>query len=86
MLVCSGIVAADDGLFNYQSIYTWLFWGQAVFYLAAMLGWVLEAGNIKFKLLYIPYYFFIMNLAVYLGFARYIKKQQSVNWEKAKRG
>ena len=86
MFLCSGIVTADDGFFNYQSIYVWLFWGQVVFYCAALLGWILEERKIKFKLLYIPYYFFIMNLAVYLGFARYIKKQQPVNWERAKRG
>lgn len=86
MLVCSTIVAADEGFFNYTSLYAWLFWGQALFYLAAFFGWILEERKIKIKLLFIPYYFFIMNLAVYLGFARYLKKQQSVNWERAKRG
>jgi len=86
MLLCCGLVSAAEGFFKFHSIYTWLFWGQAAFYLAAALGWILEQRNISFKLLYIPYYFFIMNLAVYLGFARYIKKQQSVNWERAKRG
>jgi hypothetical protein len=38
------------------------------------------------KLLFVPYYFFIMNLSVFLGFRRYIKRTQSVNWERAKRG
>jgi hypothetical protein len=57
-----------------------------IFYVSAISGWMLEERNISFKFLYIPYYFFIMNLAVYLGFARYIKKKQSVNWERAKRG
>ena len=59
---------------------------QVLFYISAMLGWVLENKKIKFKLLFIPYYFFIMNYAVYMGFGRYIKKSQSVNWERAKRG
>ncbi|MCX6286017.1 MAG: glycosyltransferase family 2 protein [Bacteroidetes bacterium] len=86
ILVCSGIVAITAGPFNFSSIYVWLFWGQLIFYLTALLGWFLEERKIKIKLLYIPYYFFIMNLAVYLGFARYIKKKQSVNWERAKRG
>ncbi|MEI7490916.1 MAG: glycosyltransferase family 2 protein [Bacteroidota bacterium] len=86
MLVCSGIITFTAGLFNFSSIYVWLFWGQLLFYFLAILGWFLEERKIKIKLLYIPYYFFIMNLAVYLGFARYVKKQQSVNWERAKRG
>ncbi len=86
MLVCSCIVTGIEGVFNFSSVYTWLFWGQVLFYFSAGLGWYLEERKIKFKLLFVPYYFFIMNLAVYLGFARYMKKQQSVNWERAKRG
>lgn len=86
MLLLSGIVLVKEGPFNFSSVYVWLFWGQIIFYLTALMGWFLEERKIKIKLLYIPYYFFIMNLAVYLGFARYLKKQQSVNWERAKRG
>lgn len=86
MLVCSAVISASDGFFNPSSIYVWLFWGQLVFYLSALAGYILEERKIKLKLLFVPYYFFIMNLALYLGFARYIKKQQSVNWERAKRG
>lgn len=86
ILVCNFFIAMHQGLTNLSGIYSWLFYGQLVFYFAALLGWYLEEKKIKVKLLYIPYYFFIMNLAVYLGFFRYIKKQQSVNWERAKRG
>jgi hypothetical protein len=60
-------------------------WGQIIFYAAALLGWFLENREIKVKALFIPYYFFIMNLSVYLGFARYIKGNQSVKWERAQR-
>jgi len=85
MLFCSACIEAADGLLNYCSIYVWLFWGQIAFYLAAILGWYLEERKIKLKVLFVPYYFSIMNLAVFLGFARYIRNQQSVNWERAKR-
>ena len=85
MLICSTCLVAADGLLNYCSIYVWLFWGQIAFYLAAILGWYLEERKIKLKVLFVPYYFSIMNLAVFLGFARYIRNQQSVNWERAKR-
>jgi fucose 4-O-acetylase-like acetyltransferase len=51
----------------------------------AMLGWFLENRSIKVKILYIPYYFFIMNYAVFRGFFRFLKGRQSVNWERAKR-
>lgn len=79
------ILAYQDGLFT-LGIYPLLFWGQVLFYAAALLGWFLEARQIRFKILFIPYYFFIMNLSVYLGFFRYLKGSQSVNWERAKRG
>ena len=86
VLTCNLFLALNIGVLNFQSVYTWFFWGQLLFYAAALTGWLLEDKNIKIKLLYIPFYFFIMNLAVFLGFFRYIKKQQSVNWERAKRG
>jgi cellulose synthase/poly-beta-1,6-N-acetylglucosamine synthase-like glycosyltransferase len=86
ILICSAIIASSEGITDYLTVFFWFFWGQVVFYAAALLGWFLEERKIKLKLLYVPYYFFIMNLAVYLGFIRYIKKTQSVNWERAKRG
>jgi cellulose synthase/poly-beta-1,6-N-acetylglucosamine synthase-like glycosyltransferase len=78
-------LAIDKGIFSMQ-FYPVLFWLQVIFYLAALLGWYLENRSIKVKILFVPYYFFIMNLSVFLGFKRYIKKAQSVNWERAKRG
>ncbi|OIP00864.1 MAG: glycosyl transferase [Bacteroidetes bacterium CG2_30_33_31] len=77
-------LAYNEG-FNYSQIFTLIFIAQILFYLMALLGWFLENRNIKVKILYIPYYFFIMNYAVYRGFFRYMKGKQSVNWERAKR-
>ena len=77
-------IALDSGLFTLQ-FYTMLFWCQVLFYLAALTGWYLENKKVKIKLLFVPYYFFIMNLSVYLGFRRFIKGRQTVNWERAKR-
>ncbi len=78
------VLAMQEGLFEF-GIYSLLFWGQVVFYAASLLGWFLENRQIRLKMLFIPYYFFIMNLSVYLGFVRYTKGNQSVNWERAKR-
>jgi len=79
------ILAIDEGILG-LGFYSVLFWLQILFYAAAMLGWYLENKSIKVKLLFVPYYFFIMNLSVFLGFKRYIKGSQSVNWERAQRG
>ena len=78
-------LALNEGIFSF-GIFSMLFWGQVLFYIAALVGWFLENRQIRLKILFIPYYFFIMNLSVFLGFGRYLKGNQSVNWERAKRG
>ena len=85
MLITGLIIALQEGIFNF-GFYAILFWLQIAFYLLALAGWYFENRSIRIKLLFVPYYFFIMNLSVYLGFKRYIKRTQSVNWERAKRG
>ena len=77
-------LAYQEGLLS-AGMYSILFWLQLLFYVAALTGWFLENRSTSIKLLFVPYYFFIMNLSVILGFFRYMKKSQSVNWERAKR-
>lgn len=78
-------LALPEGFLNF-GLYSILFWLQILFYISALLGWYLENKSIKVKILFVPYYFFIMNLSVFLGFKRYLKGSQSVNWERANRG
>lgn len=78
------VLAQNEGLLS-LGLFSILFWGQVLFYAAALLGWFLENRQIRLKVLFIPYYFFIMNLSVFIGFGRYVKGNQSVNWERAKR-
>ena len=85
MIPIGFILALNEGILEF-GFFSTLFWLQMLFYAAALLGWNLENKSIKVKVLFIPYYFFIMNLSVFLGFKRYIKGSQSVNWERAKRG
>jgi len=85
-LIPSGLaLAIDEGILK-LGFYSILFFLQVLFYVTALLGWYLENNSIRVKLLFVPYYFFIMNLSVFLGFKRYLKGSQSVNWERAKRG
>lgn len=85
LLIPTGyMLAAREGLFE-LGFYSALFWLQVLFYAAALTGWFLENRQTRVKLLFVPYYFFIMNLSVYLGFFRYISRTQSVNWERARR-
>ena len=66
-------------------IYEGLFYAQLLFYSFALLGWYLENKQIKVRVLFIPFYFLFMNWCVFLGIIRYLKGNQSVLWERAKR-
>ena len=84
LIPISSILAYKQGFLK-VGLYSILFWLQLLFYCAALLGWFLENRATRIKSLFVPYYFFIMNLSVVLGFVRYIRNNQSVNWERAKR-
>ncbi len=86
LIIPVNLLLAINSGFELSNIYTLLFYGQIIFYGAALTGWFLENRKIKIKVLFVPYYFFIMNLSVFLGFKRYLKGSQSVKWERAKRG
>lgn len=70
---------------NPNPIYKYLFICQVVFYSFALLGWFFEKRKLKFKAFFVPFYFCMMNYAMYRGFERLVKGRQSVLWEKAKR-
>lgn len=66
-------------------IYELLFAGQVLFYSLAIFGYIMEERQIRIKILFIPYYFCVMNYAVMAGIIRYFTTQQSSVWEKAQR-
>ncbi|MDX2245403.1 MAG: glycosyltransferase family 2 protein [Bacteroidia bacterium] len=77
----SNLLLAGQG----EPLYQWLIAGQILFYLAAVAGYLLENRRIRLKLLFVPFYFCLMNYAVFAGFVRLIRGKQSVIWEKAAR-
>ncbi len=69
----------------HSSFYTGLLIAQLLFYGMALLGWALENRRIRLKVLFVPYYFSMMNYAVMAGFLRWRKGGQKAAWERAKR-
>lgn len=59
----------------------WLFWGQLIFYGMALLGGGLEQKGI----LAIPHYFVTLNLALMMGFFKYLFGSQPVAWQRTER-
>ena len=72
-------------LLHQGSLYQGLFLFQLVFYLAAVVGYLLEKRQVRWKLLFLPFYFCMMNYAVFAGIKNYMQGSQSVLWAKSKR-
>jgi biofilm PGA synthesis N-glycosyltransferase PgaC len=68
-----------------SNLYQIILLGQIIFYIATILGYILESKKIKIKALFIPFYFSMMNYAAMAGAIRYFKGEQSAAWEKSKR-
>jgi biofilm PGA synthesis N-glycosyltransferase PgaC len=66
-------------------VYTIIFVLQILFYTLSLVGLYFERRNIRLKVLFVPYYFCIMNYAILAGLIKYYKKNQSSAWEKSKR-
>lgn len=67
------------------SVYSFILSGQILFYSVVIAGYLLRNKVIRIKPFFAPYYLIMMNLAVILGFFRFLKGTQTVNWERAKR-
>ena len=71
-------------LFN-EGIYKALFAVQVIFYVSAIIGWL---GIKYFKLpfiLYVPFYFCNLNLALLMGFFKAVANTQKTTWERTER-
>jgi len=75
-------------LLSYHSgnpLYDYILVAQVLFYGLAIIGWALERKNIRVKILFVPFYFTMMNYSVFVGVWRYITNSQAAAWEKSKR-
>jgi len=68
-----------------ETFYRLLLIAQVLFYSMAVLGWMMESRKIRVKILFIPYYFCVMNYAIFAGIIRYFRKTQNAAWDKAQR-
>jgi biofilm PGA synthesis N-glycosyltransferase PgaC len=67
------------------TLYQVVFAMQCLFYISAYAGKTFEDRKLRVKLLFVPYYFCMMNYAVLAGLFRFVFAGQSVIWEKASR-
>jgi len=67
------------------SVYWTIFYLQVLFYILGVFGMLTQSKPVRIKYVYAPFYFLAMNYAMFKGFFRFLKGQQSVLWEKSKR-
>lgn len=70
---------------QYGGIYGLLLLGQVFFYGLALAGWSLERRGRRWKPAFVPFYFSMMNAAVFAGAWRFVRGRQDVRWRKAQR-
>ena len=68
-----------------NKFYQLMMGAQVLFYSAAIVGIILENRHLRFRPVFVPYYFCLMNYAVLLGLQIYISGQQKLNWAGAQR-
>ncbi|MGV1098215.1 glycosyltransferase family 2 protein [Thiovibrio sp. JS02] len=78
MLFASNLFLLDS------SLYALLLVGQLFFYLLAALGFLKKELRTN-HLVYLPYYFCVVNLAAFRGFFRFLSLRQQTLWEKVER-
>jgi cellulose synthase/poly-beta-1,6-N-acetylglucosamine synthase-like glycosyltransferase len=81
------LIPINIALFFYSSviIYQIAAMLQLLFYLLVLIGHVLRNRKLSFPFVFVPYYFFMANVAMWRGFFRFMANQQPVQWERAKR-
>lgn len=71
---------ANIALAGSATFYTATLVGQLLFYLAAFAGWRRKSAT-RMKLLYIPFYFVMVNAAALIAMLRYLVGQRQAVWE-----
>jgi len=55
--------------------------GQAAFYAAALAGWLLERAGARVRVLSLPHYFVLANLAAVIAFYKFARGERYARWE-----
>ncbi|MFA6400290.1 MAG: glycosyltransferase family 2 protein [Salinivirgaceae bacterium] len=70
---------------SHTSLYQSIGFIQILLYFIVLLGFIFRKRKTSWGFMFVPYYFFIANKALWLGFFRFLGGKQSVKWERAKR-
>jgi cellulose synthase/poly-beta-1,6-N-acetylglucosamine synthase-like glycosyltransferase len=75
------IIFVSNAMILDNNFYKLLFIAQVVFYLSALFAWVMEKYGKKFKLLFLPLYFCVVNIASLRAIFNLIRGRKMAVWE-----
>jgi cellulose synthase/poly-beta-1,6-N-acetylglucosamine synthase-like glycosyltransferase len=75
------ILASSGILARYSMLYFILFLGQLGSYLSALGAWVLERAGVHSRMLALPQYFVLSNLAALIAFYQFLRGERYAHWE-----
>ncbi len=76
-----GVFIASVVLSLTSEFYLWLLFAQLGFIIFGLLGFILEKFKLNIGILSFPYYFIVMNLALFIGFFRFLRGNQKPTWD-----
>ncbi len=85
LLFISNLLIVLQYGFEPAGFYFYFFMLQIFYYIMVVVGSLLQNRKLAYKLVFAPYYVFIMNYSILAGYIKYFFGKQTVNWEKAKR-
>jgi cellulose synthase/poly-beta-1,6-N-acetylglucosamine synthase-like glycosyltransferase len=80
VLICSRL------LVRHSSFFLIIFLAQVAFYAIAAAGWVLERFGVHSRLLALPQYFVLANLASVLAFFKFLSGERYASWDPVREG
>src|SRR5712691_7203403 len=75
------ILAASGILARYSMLYSIVFVAQLGCYLSALGAWMLERAGVHSRMLALPQYFVLSNLAALIGFYQFLRGERYAHWE-----
>ena len=81
-----GVLISSWVLIERSTLFAVVFFAQLFFYALAALGWALECLGIHSRLLALPQYFVLANLASLLALFKFLSGERYASWEPAREG
>jgi poly-beta-1,6-N-acetyl-D-glucosamine synthase len=79
------LLLAASNVFLLTGVYAWILTAQALFYVLALLSYALRRLGVTLRVLSIPHYFVLGNIAALLGWGKVLARHELAKWETVER-